>query len=250
MLELRGMEFVSRKVEYPESDGEPMTDKDVNRFAMMDTEFVLREHFRAAPDVYVSSNLFLYYTEGEPDDRVAPDVFVVHGVGKQDRDRYLLWEEGQPPSVVFEFTSRSTRMRDRGEKLGIYAALGVREYYLFDPTGEWMSPAFRCFRLKGELFEELVAPGGIHSPALGLDLVVDQKCLRFRLPGQDSFLATPQEMVRRAEAETRRAEAETRRAEAETRRAESEARRAEAEARRAEALAAKLRALGVDPDEP
>lgn len=199
-------------VEYPESDGQPIADKDLNRFLMEDTEFVLRRHFRGQ-EVYVSANLFIYYTQGEPDDRVAPDVFVVKGVAQQPRENYLLWAEGVVPQVVFEFVSKISRLRDRGPKLGLYAALGVREYYVFDPTGEWQTPNLRCFRLNGDLFEEIVAPGGVHSPELGLDLVVRGAELRFRRPGEPAFLRTGEE-----------------------------------EARRAESMAQKLRELGIDPE--
>lgn len=223
-------------VEYPESDGQPMTDKDLNRYLMEDTEFVLRRHFRDHEGpVYVSANLFIYYTQGEPDDRVAPDVFVVKGVAQTPREKYLLWEEGQVPQVVFEFVSQTSRLRDRGSKLGLYAALGVREYYVFDPTGEWQSPNLRCFRLHGDLFEEIVAPAGVHSPELGLDLVVQGADLRFRRPGESTFLRTGEEEAVRAEEEAARAE--------------GEARRAQDAIRKAESMAQKLRELGIDPED-
>ena len=249
------MEALSRAIEYPESDDEPMTDKDLNRFAMEDTEFVLREHFRRWPDVYVSANLFIYYTEGDAQDRVAPDVFVIKGIGGQPREKILLWEEKIPPQVVFEFVSRTSRVRDRGSKLGLYAALGVKEYYVFDPTGEWMSPQLRSFRLAGDLFQELVSPTGIFSPELGLEMVVVGQELRFRRPGREKFLPTARVQARRAEKERRRAEKEAlradqeaQRAEQEAQRAEQEAQRAEQEAQRADLMAEKLRSLGVDPD--
>ncbi len=206
-------------MDYPESDGQPMTGGDLNRYLMEDTEFVLRRHFRDQ-EVYVSANLFIYYTQGEPDDRVAPDVFVAKGVAQHPRESYLLWNQGIVPQVVFEFVSKSSRLKDRGPKLGLYAALGVREYYAFDPTGEWQTPNLRCFRLNGDLFEELAAPAGVHSEELGLDLVVRGPQLRFRRPGEEAFLRT----------------------------AEEEALRAEQQARRADSLAQKLRELGIDPE--
>lgn len=189
-----------------------MTDKDLNRFAMENTEFVLREYFREEK-VYVSANLFIYYSEGDPEERVAPDVFVVKGVAAHARENYQLWVEKQVPQVAFEFVSKTTRMRDRGAKLGIYAALGIAEYYLFDTTGEWMSPAFRAFRLKGDLYEEVEASPWVFSPELDLEIIPVASSLRFRKPGQAGYLRTASE-----------------------------------EARRAQLLADKLRALGVDPD--
>ena len=53
--------------------------------------------------------MLLYYVEGNPSACVAPDVFVVKGVPKQERRIYKLWEELQPPTVVFEITSRGPR---------------------------------------------------------------------------------------------------------------------------------------------
>lgn len=242
------MEALSRAIYYPESDDEPMTDRDLNRFAMEDTEFVLREHFRGSPDVYISANLFIYYTEGEPGDRVAPDVFIIKGIGGHPREKILLWEEKIAPQVVFEFVSHSSRLRDRGSKLGLYAALGVKEYYVFDPSGEWMSPQLRSFRLSGDLFQELVSPSGIFSPELGLEMVVVGQDLRFRRPGRTKFLPTATVQARRAERHRRRAEKAAQRAEQEAQRAEQEAQRAREANQRANLMAEKLRALGVDPE--
>jgi len=79
--------------------------------------------------------MLLYHEEGNPAACVAPDVFVVQGVAKRERCTYRLWEEGQPPAVVFEITSRGTRLEDLGTKRALYAMLGVQEYFLYDPLG-------------------------------------------------------------------------------------------------------------------
>ena len=49
---------------------------------------------------------------------------------------YLLWEEGRPPDFVVEVSSPDSRNADRTEKRELYARLGVREYFLFDPVCE------------------------------------------------------------------------------------------------------------------
>jgi Uma2 family endonuclease len=66
-------------------------------------------------------------------DTVEPDTAVV------SRERWAAAPppvEGQflhvVPDVVFEVLSRSTSSRDRGEKKGIYAQNGVREYWIVD----------------------------------------------------------------------------------------------------------------------
>lgn len=43
------------------------------------------------------------------------------------------------PDLVFEILSPSTASRDRGEKKGIYAAAGVREYVLVDPRARTLT---------------------------------------------------------------------------------------------------------------
>ena len=135
------------EVFYPEADGQPMAETDVHRDLMIDLIAMLREYFRDDPHVYISGNLFLYYEEGNPRRVVAPDVFVVKGVPGGRRRIYKLWEEGQPPDVVFEVTSPSTRGEDLRTKHELYARLGVAEYFLFDPLDEYLRPPFQGYRL-------------------------------------------------------------------------------------------------------
>src|SRR5207249_4628419 len=95
--------------------------------------FALDRHFLHDPQVYVSRNMLLYFVEGQPSKRVAPDVFFVRGVEKRLRRTYLLWDEGLAPQVVFEISSRGTMREDLYKKPTIYGRIGVQEYYLFDP---------------------------------------------------------------------------------------------------------------------
>lgn len=57
-------------------------------------------------------------------------------------------EEGHAPQVVFEISSKTTR-DDLGVKMRLYAQLGVEEYYLYDPTGDYLEPPLAAFRLVG-----------------------------------------------------------------------------------------------------
>ena len=134
-------------VYYPESDRVPMAETDTHRKQMMYLLDALEDHFRNDPNVYVAGNLFLYYEEGDPTEVVAPDVFVVKGVPKRDRRIYQVWKENKGPDVVFELTSRGTRQKDLGSKKGVYEVLGVEEYFLFDPFGEYLTPRLVGFRL-------------------------------------------------------------------------------------------------------
>lgn len=98
---------------------------------------VLRQYL-AGQRATVLGNQFLYYAEGFPKLRVAPDVMVIFDVEPGGRDHYKIWEEGQVPAVIFEMTLAGTRHQDEVEKKLLYERLGVKEYGLFDPKGEWL----------------------------------------------------------------------------------------------------------------
>lgn len=224
-------------IDYPDSDGEPMADNDPQYRCITDTRFALEQHYHDNPQVYVGADLLIYYVEGDPTKSVAPDVLVSLGVPRGNRRSYRIWKEGKPPEVVFEFASERSWRGDLGWKWGLYQGLGVREYFLFDPTGEHFSPVLQGYRL-GEPGKEsyrrlpliaspagetgLVSPGsaepqfGIASPAgeiglisevLGLELWVKADggegmpwVLRLYDPRADQWLPTPA-----GEAEARRA---------------------------------------------
>ena len=129
-------------VDYPSADDRPMAESDAQLGAMLYLLTALRLHYRERADVFVGGDLFLYYEEGNPGAVVAPDVMVVMGAPKRAEDprpSYKLWEEPKGPDFVLEVTSRSTWAVDRYEKWAVYAGLGVEEYWLYDPTGEWLA---------------------------------------------------------------------------------------------------------------
>ncbi|MGH9833316.1 MAG: Uma2 family endonuclease [Blastocatellia bacterium] len=222
-------------VYYPETDGEPMAETDAHRQLMVDLIESLKTFFAGKADVYVSGNLLLYYVPGDNQKSVAPDVFVVRGVGKRKRRIYKLWEEGRAPSVVIEVSSKETKKKDLGEKKDLYAQLGVREYFIFDPEYK-LKPPFRAFRLSGDQYVELAVTGGrVRSDELGLELVNTGQILRLFDPQTGRILLTPEEEAEaRLEAATQAEQAEE---------------RAEQAEERAALLAAKLRELGIDPDQ-
>ena len=246
-------------VEYPSSDGQPMAETPVHRGCIIDTIGGLCECFDGRPDVYVSGDMFVYYEEGNPRASVVPDVFVVLGAVKDElreggwRDTYKLWEEPKGPDFVLEVTSRSTRRDDQVRKRALYARLGVSEYFLFDPKGEYLVPSLQGMCLRGSGYEpmspERVGDGmekGVWSEALRLYLCRRGQALRLYDPATRRVFLTHREeaAARRKEAEARRKETEARRKETEARRKETEARRKEAAARRAaEARIAELEAL-------
>lgn len=239
----------STEVYYPETDGKPMAETDVHRDLMNDLIQELKDHFRARPDVYVSGNLLVYYVEGEPKKCFAPDVFVVKGVGGHERRIYKLWEEGRAPEVVFEITSRGTYREDWQKKWHLYANLGVREYYIYDPEYDSLPDGLFAYRLGDDEFVEAdMTEGRIFSPALGLELVDTGETLRLRDPESGDFLMRRRELANaRRDAEAALRLSETARRDADAALDEAETRLRE-EVARAERLAARLRELGVESE--
>jgi Uma2 family endonuclease len=196
-------------IHYPESDGKPMAETEVHVDVLIYLREALKDYFRDAPQVYVAGNMWLYYEEGNPAACVAPDVFVVQGVAKRERRTDRVWEEGQPPTVVFEITSRASRLEDMGTKRALYAMLGVREYFLYDPLDEYLRPPLQGFRLQQGEYERVLPgdEGALVSRALSLELRVEERQLRVVNPPTGERLLTPAEAqaARRAEADARQA---------------------------------------------
>lgn len=228
------------QIVYPETDGKPMGETDVHIDALIYLREALRDYFRDIPNVYVAGNMLFYYEESNPAACVAPDVFVVQGVAKQERRIYKLWEEGQPPAVVFEVTSRSTRLEDLGTKRALYAMLGVREYFLYDPLGEYMRPALQGYQLQEGEYQRMppVGPDRFISQVLGLELRLEDGRVRVVHPSTSERLLTPAEaQAARRAAEQRGAQEAAARREAEQRAAREAAARRDAEQRAAHAEA-------------
>ena len=235
------------QIVYPETDGKPMGETDVHIDALIYLREALKDYFREAPQVYVAGNMLFYYEEGDPAACVAPDVFVVQGVAKHERRIYKLWEEGQPPAVVFEITSRSTRLEDLGTKRALYAMLGVMEYFLYDPLGEYLRPPLQGYRLQEGEYQRIQPAGQetLASQVLGLELRLEDGRLRVVHPTTYERLLTPAEaqMARRAAEERASQEAAARQAAEEHLAQEAAARQAvEERLAQAEAELQRLRA--------
>jgi len=240
-------------VDYPSSDGRPMAESDFQLTPLSYARDALRHFFRDREDVYVSGNLLLYYEEGNPDAKVAPDVFVVLGAPSRDRSSYLLWQEPKAPDFVLEITSRSTYREDQGQKRSLYRRLRVGEYWQYDPTGDYLEPGLQGLELVGSEYRRMsareLADGtlALASALLGLELRLTERGLRFHDParGQDLPNLAETDAARQRERRARQREQQARQ-QAETRLAEEAAARREAEARVAEleALLREVRGAG------
>ena len=216
------------QLEYPESDGLPMGETDTHRRWMIRIDEILSYRLREQR-AYVGSNLLVYYLPGQPSRFVVPDNFVVFDCEPGDRRIFKIWEEKRVPDVVFEITSQSTSQEDLVKKPRIYEAMGVREYFLYDPTASYLKPALQGFRLVGDRLI-LIEPSAdeLKCETLGVNL---------GLSGHDLLLidaATGDLLLTEAEANRVNAEEERLRAEEERLRAEEERLRAEEERLRAD----------------
>ncbi|WP_242025641.1 Uma2 family endonuclease [Leptolyngbya sp. FACHB-36] len=185
-------------------------------------------------DVYVSGNLLVYYEKGNPEAVIAPDAFVIFGVKKVDRRSYKTWENNdRTPDFVLEITSKSTRSQDHGPKKGAYAFLGVSEYFLYDPTGDYLKPSLQGFRLVDDNYFAIAAltladrTVVLSSDVLQLELRLKDGKLRFHDPAAGELLRSYEEV------------------DAALLTAEQAQQAAEEKANR---LAEKLRELGIDPN--
>ncbi len=239
------------EVVYPSSDGEPLAETSVHVDAILTAVVALRQYL-ADQQAVVLADQFLYYAQGFPRLRVAPDVMVVLGVNPGPRDNFKTWEEGQVPVVIFEMTSESTRSQDQGFKKDLYESLGVQEYWQFDPRGEWIPEQLRGYRLQDEVYVPIT--DGCCGP-LNLSLQIEGMVIGFYRQDTGEKLLAPDELVqalRQAKLEIEEAKLEAEEAKLEAEEAKLEAEEAKLQAQqaesRAERLAARLRALGLDPD--
>ncbi|NEP46801.1 MAG: Uma2 family endonuclease, partial [Okeania sp. SIO2H7] len=236
---------------YPTSDGEPVAETHDHFYAISLIAEVLRRYLKGQRAT-VLADQFLYYEEGKPESRTAPDVMVIFDVEPGGRDSYKIWEEGSIPKVVFEITSPSTKNEDKKRKKNLYEKIGIEEYWLFDPKGQWIKTQLLGYRLKDGVYEEI---RDSRSAPLKLELKVEGKVISFYREdtGQKLFVSDEledslrerteeleqqtlarQEAEKQAEQERERAEQERERAEQERERAEQERERAEQERERAE----------------
>lgn len=183
-------------------------------------------------------NLNFYQTSNPGEYPLVPDIAVIKGIQWQELKSCRVGKTGPTPQVVFEIASEETWYKDLEEKPDLYAKMGVKEYFAYDP---YERPLRRTRtggrRLYGwqldidrRVMRELPAgaDGRMWSFHLESWLVPEGKYLRL-YDNQGNLRLTGME--------------------AEARRAETETREKEAAIRRAEALAEKLRSLGIDPDQ-
>jgi Uma2 family endonuclease len=188
----------AEEVFYPSGDGQPMAETGIHVLLMLWLIGALRHHFRHRSDYYIIGNIFLFYEEKNPDARRSPDVMLVKGVSTAppERESFKVWEEKAVPNLVIELTSKGTADEDQGPKKELYQRLGVREYLLFDPLGEYLTRPLVAYRLIGGQYEELqpAVDGGVLSLETNLRFVPEGQNLALIDFASGQRLLSPEEM--------------------------------------------------------
>jgi Uma2 family endonuclease len=118
-------------IEYPDSDGQPLSDNTLQFKWIVTIKEALEAQFRNDPNVFVAGDLLWYPEQGKPKIRTAPDVLIAFERPKGYRGSYKQWEEGGiAPHVVFEVLSPGNRDAESVRKFRFYERYGVEEYYI------------------------------------------------------------------------------------------------------------------------
>ncbi len=131
----------------------------------------------------------LRYPNGTPYDP-RPDVMVLTRRFPGDRAS-LSFRDAGAPLFIAEAASDSTVGKDIDAKRQVYAAIGVREYVVFDPTGGVMSTPLLAWRLESGAYVLWQAEddGWWHSRALDVSLQATQPFLAIR--DRDGHIIVP-----------------------------------------------------------
>ena len=230
---------------YPDSDGKPMADNDVQwEWIVLLKQNMLRL-FAKQDDVAISADMLIYPDENDPNDSIAPDVFVAFGRPRKERFSYTLAQEDNIfPQVIFEVLSRSNRRSERMTKRNYYEEHQVEEYFEIDP----LKHQLKIYTWSAGQLMEIDDPFEYTSSRLGIRFVrtADGK-LAVLGPDVKLFLSY-QELLKEGEEFLERAEKAEDRIEEASHRAEEAIRLARIAEAAKEKFAAKLRELGLDPD--
>ena len=182
---------------YPESDGKPMAETDLHIEEIIRMRQMLKGQFALRPNVYVSGNILMYYEEGNIHASVSPDILVSFGIGQKRRRTYKVWEEGKPPDFVMEFSSKGTYRDDLGNKVELYARIGVAEYFLYDAERRYLPSPLMAFRLVDREYVEIPEShdGGFFSEILNLTIHLQDDSFGVYDPSTEKWLLSAEERV-------------------------------------------------------
>src|SRR5688572_28407178 len=99
-----------------------MGETNVHRAWMIRIYDLLAHRYRGQ-QVYIDSDLLLYYLAGQPTRYLVPDDFIVFDCQPGHRRTFLTWKEGRVANAVSELTSQWKRREDEVFKPKIYAEI-------------------------------------------------------------------------------------------------------------------------------
>ena len=235
---------------YPYSDGAPLGQNTPQTDQLFYAFPALRRWLRLRfPDAFAACDMFVYPRKGDLKAAVAPDMFVAFGAGDHARNSYKLWEAEPVPAFVLEVLSGTTADVDLGPKRAVYATMGVRELWLFDPDGRRVPGHVAGYRLHGRRYRTIRPVPGVKvfpSGVLGLEFRAENGNLRIRDPATGEDLRSLDEAERTLD-ETERTLDETERTLDETERTLATARQ-ETQAANRRATAAEERAVRAEAE--
>lgn len=205
---------------YPSEDGKPMAASDYHLKLLIWTLQALETHFAQNKEVYISGDIMMYYSEGDPRKSISPDILVCFGINPKLRLTYKTWEEGKAPDFVMEFSSKTTYDKDLDEKMDVYASLGIQNYFLYDAEGLYLPSPMMGFTLRDGVYQSVAADeqGGFHATALNLDFHIRDGEIAIYDPVAENWVQTlaEKEALRADQEATRANNAEVRAEAAET----------------------------------
>ncbi len=176
----------------PSGDGMTTGENPAHQRAVRDLQHALEAHFRDRDDVFVGGQLPMFFEKGNRNRHCSPDVMVALETSNQLRENYKIWEEGKAPDLVLEVTTAATRFEDFGEKRGLYAFLGIPEYLIFDPQGDYLVPPLRLYRLDGEDYRRVLGER-LLLETVNLEVSLLEGELRLKTPETGELLPTIEE---------------------------------------------------------
>jgi len=223
------------EIEYPSSDGQPMAETGIHANVMILLKQALDDLLESRnANAYVAIDMNWYWQKGNNKAVKAPDLMVILGVGRHERNSFMSWKEGgRVPDLIIEVASNGTWREDVNEKKEVYQQQGVREYFIFDPLAEFLDPQLRGHRLESGYALEADNGDGLASHVLQARLLVEGSTLRLFDEVSRQPVLTRIEQVQLSQE----------RAEQVRQRAEQERQRAEQERQRADAVTAELARL-------
>jgi Uma2 family endonuclease len=191
---------------YPDSYGRSLAESEFHNGAIILLREGLEAFFAPRADVYISSQIDMYYRQGDRTIREDPDVLVAMGAaGKHKRRAYRVWQESVAPRAIFAIASERTWQRDLTQRRALYAEIGIKEYFVFDPECRFVAPRLQGFSSNDgkSLPIKPRRDGSLVSKALGLILRPEGETLRV-VDSKTGWVPTSAERLAQLAAEVER----------------------------------------------